>query len=68
MVQNLRDPGTPLAGAKEMRKAFGKRATMGDRRPERTSHELTKWFDQQPSLVSAQLLIPSGPTRRGVSA
>ncbi|MFF5049660.1 alpha/beta hydrolase [[Kitasatospora] papulosa] len=28
MVQNERDPGTPLAGAKELRKAFGKRATM----------------------------------------
>ncbi|MFC4497022.1 alpha/beta hydrolase [Streptomyces ovatisporus] len=28
MVQNERDPGTPLAGAKELRRAFGKRATM----------------------------------------
>ncbi|TQL69868.1 TAP-like protein [Nocardioides albertanoniae] len=28
MVQNLRDPATPLAGARDMRKALGKRATM----------------------------------------
>ncbi|GIG87795.1 alpha/beta hydrolase [Plantactinospora endophytica] len=28
MVQNLRDPGTPLAGARELRKAFGDRARM----------------------------------------
>ncbi|MFI6699142.1 alpha/beta hydrolase [Streptomyces sp. NPDC050509] len=28
MVQNERDPGTPLAGALELRRAFGKRATM----------------------------------------
>ncbi|WP_328766734.1 alpha/beta hydrolase [Streptomyces sp. NBC_00286] len=28
MVQNERDPGTPLAGARELRRAFGKRATM----------------------------------------
>ncbi|MEO3802114.1 alpha/beta hydrolase [Nonomuraea sp. B1E8] len=28
MVQNERDPGTPLAGAKKLRRAFGKRATM----------------------------------------
>jgi pimeloyl-ACP methyl ester carboxylesterase len=28
MVQNQRDPVTPLAGAKEMRRAFGDRATM----------------------------------------
>lgn len=28
MVQNLRDPATPLAGARQMRRAFGHRATM----------------------------------------
>ncbi|MGI5192836.1 alpha/beta hydrolase [Streptomyces sp. CA-288835] len=28
MVQNERDPGTPLAGARELRRAFGKRATL----------------------------------------
>ncbi|MEV2243410.1 alpha/beta hydrolase [Streptomyces sp. NPDC049970] len=28
MVQNERDPGTPLAGARKLREAFGKRATM----------------------------------------
>lgn len=28
MVQNERDPGTPLAGAQKLRKAFGKRATL----------------------------------------
>ncbi|GIF57418.1 alpha/beta hydrolase [Asanoa iriomotensis] len=28
MVQNLRDPGTPLSGAQELRKAFGDRARM----------------------------------------
>jgi pimeloyl-ACP methyl ester carboxylesterase len=28
MVQNLRDPATPLAGARQLRKAFGDRATM----------------------------------------
>ncbi|MFI9168034.1 alpha/beta hydrolase [Streptomyces lincolnensis] len=28
MVQNERDPGTPLARAQELRRAFGKRATM----------------------------------------
>ncbi|MBL7253566.1 alpha/beta fold hydrolase [Actinoplanes sp. LDG1-01] len=28
MVQNLRDPGTPLAGARELRRAFGDRARM----------------------------------------
>jgi pimeloyl-ACP methyl ester carboxylesterase len=28
MVQNLRDPATPLAGARQMRKALGDRATM----------------------------------------
>ncbi|MFJ9211317.1 alpha/beta hydrolase [Streptomyces sp. NPDC102264] len=28
MVQNLRDPGTPLAGARELRQAFGDRARM----------------------------------------
>ncbi|MEV0025116.1 alpha/beta hydrolase [Streptomyces atroolivaceus] len=28
MVQSERDPGTPLAGARELRKAFGTRATM----------------------------------------
>lgn len=28
MVQNERDPGTPLAGARELRRAFGDRATM----------------------------------------
>ncbi|WP_069169559.1 alpha/beta hydrolase [Streptomyces griseus] len=28
MVQNERDPGTPMAGAKKLREAFGKRATM----------------------------------------
>ncbi|OZM71249.1 hydrolase [Amycolatopsis antarctica] len=28
MVQNERDPGTPLAGARNLRQAFGKRATM----------------------------------------
>ncbi|MFF7311451.1 alpha/beta fold hydrolase [Streptomyces sp. NPDC008137] len=28
MAQNERDPGTPLAGARELRRAFGKRATM----------------------------------------
>ncbi|GAA1594228.1 alpha/beta hydrolase [Kribbella hippodromi] len=28
MVQNLRDPATPLAGAKQLRKAFGDRARM----------------------------------------
>ncbi|MEU3272972.1 alpha/beta hydrolase [Saccharomonospora sp. NPDC006951] len=28
MVQNERDPGTPLAGARELRQAFGQRATM----------------------------------------
>ncbi|WSQ06661.1 alpha/beta fold hydrolase [Streptomyces sp. NBC_01231] len=28
MAQNERDPGTPLAGAQELRRAFGKRATM----------------------------------------
>ncbi|MFD0053171.1 alpha/beta hydrolase [Streptomyces sp. NPDC127168] len=28
MVQNERDPGTPLAGALELRRAFGERATM----------------------------------------
>ncbi|MFE2443342.1 alpha/beta hydrolase [Streptomyces sp. NPDC059426] len=28
MVQNERDPGTPLAGARKLRHAFGKRATM----------------------------------------
>lgn len=28
MMQNERDPGTPLAGAQELRRAFGKRATM----------------------------------------
>ncbi|GIE35750.1 hypothetical protein Ait01nite_087950 [Actinoplanes italicus] len=28
MVQNLRDPGTPLVGARELRKAFGHRARM----------------------------------------
>ncbi|MEV8314993.1 alpha/beta hydrolase [Streptomyces sp. NPDC059900] len=28
LVQNERDPGTPLAGAKELRRAFGKRARM----------------------------------------
>ncbi len=28
MVQNLRDPATPLAGARQLRQAFGERATM----------------------------------------
>lgn len=28
MAQNTRDPGTPLAGARKLRQAFGKRATM----------------------------------------
>ncbi|GAB2786095.1 alpha/beta hydrolase [Streptomyces daliensis] len=28
MVQNTRDPGTPLSGARKLRKALGKRATM----------------------------------------
>ena len=28
MVQNLRDPATPLAGAKELRQALGDRARM----------------------------------------
>ncbi|TXL83883.1 alpha/beta hydrolase [Streptomyces sp. IB2014 016-6] len=28
MVQNERDPGTPLAGAQKLRRAFGERATM----------------------------------------
>jgi len=28
MVQNERDPGTPLAGAQKLRQAFGKRATL----------------------------------------
>lgn len=28
MVQNERDPGTPLAGARKLRRALGKRATM----------------------------------------
>ncbi|ASR37586.1 hydrolase [Prauserella marina] len=28
MVQNERDPGTPLAGARKLRQAFGQRATM----------------------------------------
>ncbi|MFD5202611.1 alpha/beta hydrolase [Streptomyces sp. NPDC058375] len=28
MMQNERDPGTPLAGARELRRAFGQRATM----------------------------------------
>jgi hypothetical protein len=28
MVQNLRDPGTPLAGARQLRQAFGDRARM----------------------------------------
>ena len=28
MVQNLRDPGTPLAGARQLRRAFGGRARM----------------------------------------
>ncbi|MEU5701856.1 alpha/beta hydrolase [Streptomyces aurantiacus] len=28
MVQNERDPGTPLAGARKLRQAFGERATM----------------------------------------
>ncbi|GHD32305.1 alpha/beta hydrolase [Streptomyces violarus] len=28
MVQNERDPGTPLAGARKLRQAFGRRATM----------------------------------------
>ncbi|WP_121750947.1 alpha/beta hydrolase [Streptomyces sp. E2N166] len=28
MLQNERDPGTPLAGAQKLRRAFGKRATM----------------------------------------
>lgn len=28
LVQNLRDPATPLAGARQLRKAFGDRATM----------------------------------------
>ena len=28
MVQNLRDPSTPLAGARQLRQAFGERATM----------------------------------------
>ncbi|MCQ8192710.1 alpha/beta hydrolase [Streptomyces rugosispiralis] len=28
MAQNERDPGTPLAGAQKLRRAFGKRATM----------------------------------------
>ncbi|MET8655786.1 alpha/beta hydrolase [Streptomyces griseus] len=28
MVQNERDPGTPLAGARELRRAFGQRATL----------------------------------------
>ncbi|MPY59536.1 alpha/beta hydrolase [Streptomyces spongiae] len=28
MVQNERDPGTPLAGARKLRRAFGERATM----------------------------------------
>ncbi|TPQ17141.1 alpha/beta hydrolase [Streptomyces sporangiiformans] len=28
MAQNERDPGTPLVGAQELRRAFGKRATM----------------------------------------
>jgi pimeloyl-ACP methyl ester carboxylesterase len=28
MVQNLRDPGTPLAGARQLREAFGSRARM----------------------------------------
>ncbi|MFD0746044.1 alpha/beta hydrolase [Phytohabitans flavus] len=28
MVQNLRDPGTPLVGARELRKAFGDRARL----------------------------------------
>ncbi|WP_433166070.1 alpha/beta hydrolase [Kribbella sp. CA-247076] len=28
MVQNLRDPATPLAGARQLRQAFGDRATM----------------------------------------
>ncbi|MEU3058358.1 alpha/beta hydrolase [Streptomyces griseus] len=28
MVQNERDPGTPLAGARELRQAFGRRAVM----------------------------------------
>ncbi|MFJ9890708.1 alpha/beta hydrolase [Streptomyces sp. NPDC091287] len=28
MVQNERDPGTPLAGARELRQAFGRRATL----------------------------------------
>ncbi|GAA3582147.1 alpha/beta hydrolase [Amycolatopsis ultiminotia] len=28
MVQNERDPGTPLSGAEKLRRAFGKRATM----------------------------------------
>ncbi|MFD4637340.1 alpha/beta hydrolase [Lentzea sp. NPDC058436] len=28
MLQNERDPGTPMSGARELRKAFGQRATM----------------------------------------
>jgi hypothetical protein len=28
MVQNLRDPGTPLVGAQRLRRAFGDRARM----------------------------------------
>ncbi|MFF5352994.1 alpha/beta hydrolase [Saccharopolyspora hirsuta] len=28
ILQNLRDPATPLAGAQELRKAFGSRARM----------------------------------------
>lgn len=28
MVQNERDPGTPLAGAQKLRRAFGERATL----------------------------------------
>ncbi|GHH39169.1 alpha/beta hydrolase [Lentzea cavernae] len=58
MLQNERDPGTPLAGAQEMRRALGKRATLVT--ADEGGHGIYPWSDNRCATDAATKFLTTG--------
>jgi pimeloyl-ACP methyl ester carboxylesterase len=58
LLQNERDPGTPLAGAQDLRRAFGQRATMVT--ADQGGHGLYPWDGNQCAKDAATKFLTTG--------
>jgi pimeloyl-ACP methyl ester carboxylesterase len=58
LLQNERDPGTPLAGARELRRALGNRATLVT--ADEGGHGIYPWADNQCAKDAATRFLTTG--------